>query len=860
MSDTDNKGRNVYIPKKKQNVFVPGGKRDQDAQEKRIVTAEQPALDAAPEPKNSTVILEEEPAPAAPEPKNSTVILEEEPATAAPEPKNSTVILEEEPAQAAPEPKNSTVILEEEPAQTAPEPKQGTILLEEEPVPAGKQGTIMLEEEAQGQHGTIFLEEDAPAGTPKVVASSQVMQGFGGRPQGGTPVFDDTERKQDEAFLRSKGFFRCLGCMQEYDTEHFNTCPYCGFVQGTKPREEYHLYPGAILSGRYVIGTVLGFGGFGITYRAWDLQLQSVIAIKEYYPVGQVNRIPGTKKVIRYSGKTGDAYDKGLARFLEEARNTAKFNQHPNIVHVFNFFEENGTAYMTMELLVGEDLLQYMKRHGGKISVPEAVSMFSYVADALKEIHAKGMIHRDLSPDNFFICQDSTVKLIDLGAARFSSAYDEKEKTIMLKVGMAPPEQYFKKGHQGPWTDVYALSASLYWALTGVEPEESTDRQKEDLLKPPSELNPEIPEQISKVIMKGMDLLPELRFQTMDEFRSALRGEKTVVENKTLVKRRRRRRTMLIAGGMAVALAGVAVGAGMYMMKRDEEYLSASNVSIWVPIAEDADEEEQEERWNQVLESFKADYPVVGISLKLIPEEDYADELEEALDAGKAPALFMSTGLSAEYDSSLADLEDTLERINRSDYYYMSEYERIYPEKNRLPMGFHVNTIYGNVILAEEGGALPAENDRAAFLEKKSMLFVGDTRDFYEMQENLRAVYSIVPPAEGEKLAVSFDTEWSVNEDADRKEKNAAKRILTYMMSPAGQQLLHIEGQNSLPMTKEQMEQYLTIYPQLSGLLENAESLPAVPSAEMESLKADLFKELITRDDMRERIAATEAN
>ena len=197
MSDTDNKGRNVYIPKKKQNVFVPGGKRDQDAQEKRIVTAEQPALDAAPEPKNSTVILEEEP------------------------------------AAAAPEPKNSTVILEEEPAQAAPEPKQGTILLEEETVPAGKQGTIMLEEEAQGQHGTIFLEEDSPAGTPKVVASSQVMQGFGGRPQGGTPVFDDTERKQDEAFLRSKGFFRCLGCMQEYDTKHFNTCPYCGFVQGT---------------------------------------------------------------------------------------------------------------------------------------------------------------------------------------------------------------------------------------------------------------------------------------------------------------------------------------------------------------------------------------------------------------------------------------------------------------------------------------------------------------------------------------------------------------------------------------------------------------------------------------------------
>ncbi|MCR5371018.1 MAG: protein kinase [Clostridium sp.] len=862
MGETDNKGRNVFIPKKKQNVFVPEG-RPQEPAEKRVRTLEQPALDAEEPPKQGTILLEEEPVPAAEPPKQGTILLEEEPAPAAETPKQGTILLEEEPVPAAEAPKQGTILLDEEPVPAAGAPKQGTILLEEEPAPAAgapKQGTILLDEEAQGANGIIFLDEDAPAGAPKIAASSQVINGFSGQPQAQKAAFDDTERKADAAFLKSRGFFRCLSCMQEYDTEHFKACPYCGFVQGTGPREEYHLYPGAILSGRYVIGTVLGFGGFGITYKAWDLQLQTVIAIKEYYPVGQVNRIPGTKKVIRYSGKTGNAYDKGLERFLEEARNTAKFNQHPNIVHVFNFFEENGTAYMTMELLVGEDLLQYMKRHGGKISVPEAVSMFSYIADALKEIHSKGMIHRDLSPDNFFICQDSTVKLIDLGAARFSSDYDEKEKTIMLKVGMAPPEQYFKKGHQGPWTDVYALSASLYWALTGVEPEESTDRQKEDLLKPPSMLNPEIPEQISKVIMKGMDLLPELRFQSMDDFRRALRGEKTVVENKTLVKRRRRRRTMLIAGGLAIALAGVAAGAGMYMMKRDEEYLSASTVSIWIPVPEDADEKEQEKRWNEVLQTFREDYPAVTVKLELIPEEDYTDDLADALEKGNAPALFMSTGLGAESEEYFADLEQTLERIDRGDYYYLSEYERIYPERKRLPMGFHENVVYGNVILAQDGKELPEKNDKEAFLAKESLLCVADTRDFYEMQENLRAVYTILPQEDPAKCGVAFDTEWSVYEEADRKEKNAAKRILTYMMSPAGQQLLHIEGQRSMPLSKEQLEQYLAVYPQLSVLLEEPEKLQVYTEQQLETMSEELFRELVTTEEIRDTISATEAS
>ena len=177
---------------------------------------------------------------------------------------------------------------------------------------------------------------------------------------------------------------RCMNCMKEYE-EGQAKCPRCGYVRGTRPREIYHLYPEMELADRYIIGTVVGFGGFGVLYRAWDRKLEHMVAIKEYYPAGMVTRIPGQKEVILYTGKKHDEYKNGLTRFLDEARNTARFSSNPNIVNVFDFFEENGTAYMVMEFLEGVSLKEYISRAGGRLPWQQAVEIGLRIIDALKD-------------------------------------------------------------------------------------------------------------------------------------------------------------------------------------------------------------------------------------------------------------------------------------------------------------------------------------------------------------------------------------------------------------------------------------------------------------------------------------------
>ena len=280
---------------------------------------------------------------------------------------------------------------------------------------------------------------------------------------------------------------RCLNCMEIFD-EVYGVCPHCGFIPGSPPKEAYHLFPGTVLRGRYIVGTTVGFGGFGITYRAWDKTLDKMVAIKEFYPNGLVNRVPGEKTVIIYSGNRANEFENGKIRFLAEARNMAMFNTHPNIVNVYEFFEENNTAYIAMEFLKGMSFKQYIAAQGGKIGWQTAVSVVLSVLDGLKEIHRAKIIHRDVSPDNIFLVptddgKDYRIKLIDFGAARFASGEEEKTLSIILKPGYAPPEQYRSKSRQGPWTDLYAVGAVLYRAITGIMPEEArrviSDRARE---------------------------------------------------------------------------------------------------------------------------------------------------------------------------------------------------------------------------------------------------------------------------------------------------------------------------------------------------------------------------------------------
>jgi serine/threonine protein kinase len=300
-------------------------------------------------------------------------------------------------------------------------------------------------------------------------------------------------------------------------------CPNCGWIEGTIPESPQHLTPGTMLHGKYLVGRVLGQGGFGITYLGWDLQLDMKLAIKEYMPRDFATRNTGEANITFFTGNVKYLFDNGLHKFLEEARILAKYNNHPGIVSVRDFFKENGTAYLVMYYLDGIDLKKYLEQVGGRLTYEQALSILSPVIDALSTVHRDGILHRDISPDNIYITTNREVKLLDFGAARHAMNDSNKSLSVILKPGYAPEEQYRSKGKQGPWTDIYATAATMYRVITGVVPPESLDRLEEDTLVPPSQLGVSIPPYAEAALIKALSLKAQDRFQSMELFQLSLK-------------------------------------------------------------------------------------------------------------------------------------------------------------------------------------------------------------------------------------------------------------------------------------------------------------------------------------------------
>ncbi|MCM1155994.1 MAG: protein kinase [Roseburia sp.] len=313
----------------------------------------------------------------------------------------------------------------------------------------------------------------------------------------------------------------CMGCMKELKQP--GVCPHCGYRADSAGAEGHYLRPYTILNGKYLVGRVLGEGGFGITYIGYDLNLEMPVAIKEFYPNGYVTRESGvTSMVSAYQGANLEAVSKWKNNFIREARTLAKCSHLSGIVGVKDFFEENGTAYIVMEYLDGMNLKSYVKANGGKVEITSLLRSLEPVMASLSKVHEYGLIHRDISPDNIMLLPGGAMKLLDFGAARDYASEDEKSLSVMLKPGYAPEEQYRTKGKQGPWSDVYAFAATIYKCVTGVTPPESMERMRQDELKRPSELGIFMNPQMENALLKGMEVYAEKRYQSMAEFMNAL--------------------------------------------------------------------------------------------------------------------------------------------------------------------------------------------------------------------------------------------------------------------------------------------------------------------------------------------------
>lgn len=298
------------------------------------------------------------------------------------------------------------------------------------------------------------------------------------------------------------------------------SCSVCGLTSGTYVPSPHHLPPGTILLDRYLVGRVLGEGGFGITYIGCDLRLELKVAIKEYYPVDRATRNSSASlEVTSFMGASAKSYERGKQKFLGEAQVMARMDKQQVIVGVRDFFEVNNTAYIVMEYIEGITFRELVEQKGGKISPEELFPMIEPLFGALTMMHEKGLIHRDISPDNLML-ENGKIRLLDFGCAREASRGTET-MTIALKHGYAPLEQYQQKG-QGPWTDIYALCATIYYCLTGKTPPQALDRITEDGLMIPSKLGIKLSESQEKALLRGMRVTPNRRFSTVEELRAAL--------------------------------------------------------------------------------------------------------------------------------------------------------------------------------------------------------------------------------------------------------------------------------------------------------------------------------------------------
>lgn len=537
----------------------------------------------------------------------------------------------------------------------------------------------------------------------------------------------------------------CMNCFSVKG--QYEVCPFCGYVEGTPPKQPHYLTPGTLLGNRFLVGTVIGAGGFGITYKCFDTTLGVTVAVKEFYPAGLVNRAPGERRVGLLSGDKESQYRERLERFLLEAQSVAQFGKAKDIVNVFDFFEENGTAYIIMEYIDGVLLKDYLDRQG-VIEPDVAMNIVMPIIEAVKKIHSKGIIHRDISPDNIFITNESEIKVFDFGAAQLNETQEGMAAEPVIKVGYSPLEQYRDKSRQGFYTDVYAVGAILYQMLTGVKPIESTEREVKDELKSPREMGVNISGNTDRAVMEALAVRPELRFQGIQQFQEALLNKRIAEYPKEKLRKRRRTRNWIIGSTVVAALA-VGVGVGLYstVLKPknpifDNTVKAGTQIVVWV---ENDDQKEQIDdlvkngfkkgesatKDEDIEKMWEEDEQVtVAVEVKKDMEEALAEAQKE--ESVSMPNMFLSDHVSNIGDYELASLDAVYAKLNADDYLYLSEYQKKFSSMEEMPTGIDTLLLYTCQIdydsdnTLEEKSSFVESEEESGTVELSELIFTGD--------------------------------------------------------------------------------------------------------------------------------------
>ncbi len=637
-------------------------------------------------------------------------------------------------------------------------------------------------------------------------------------------------------------------------------CMHCGYIAGTANFPEFMLQPQTGLWGRYIIGTILGIGGFGVTYRAFDTRLSRMVAIKEFFPQSLARRAPGDLTLRPFIGNTLDEFNIQKARFIAEGKSLIRFSNNQHIVNVLERFEDNGTAYIVMELLNGVTLKEHIEQKGGKLQKEEAEKILKQILLGVDAIHEGGVIHRDISPDNIFVTEDSNIKLLDFGAAKIEQK-EEWTQSVVVKKGYAPPEQYRQNMRQSNVTDLYAVGATYYRMITGITPEESIQRWEKDTLQKPSKLIPKLSVADDKFVMKSLALKPEIRFSTAKSMLTALEsGTGFDFPEKELTKRKIKHRALLFTAIIAIfavlgiagvrfseAAATIAPGTSSLdtSVAPQELYFATSSISTDIGQSE----------YTNLVDEFNRSTPHTVHLIEYEPSELYFSA--DKFDITNMP-----------FDGNYADLTPLLQTMYESNYYiiqddYLTETSTGDGGYYSMPIGFKYTNYYIDKNVAEQPStqlvsidevkqnhfdrgllaldysnimhlaeiAYPPMFVDAVFTPDNVAPMITELYDLYtdvisspdlamfstsrtsnivfQESKNSNNIYVV----EQDGVPVGVTTELYINDDISAAKKDAAMQFLDFCAGKKGQLILTVQNTSLLPVNRTAMEEYLQTYP-----------------------------------------------
>ncbi len=402
----------------------------------------------------------------------------------------------------------------------------------------------------------------------------------------------------------------CMGCMNEIE-DHLSTCPYCGFNETALRQESYYLDPGTIIGGKYIVGRVLSYGGHTVSYMGMDAEKNRKVIIKEYLPSDFSTRSEGEKEVTIYSGDGQQQFEQGLTNFLNEANRIQHLQNINGIAKVYDCISENETGYVISEYVEGHTLKEILE-NGKRYSAEEAANFIRKILQGLVEVHRMDIVHCDISPETIMITNSGDIKLTDFGATRYVTTANSKSLSIILKRGFAPEEQYRSKGVRGPWTDVYALGAVMYYMITGTVPQESVERALSDDLKEPSKLGISIPKNIENALMNALNVYQKDRTPSAEAFLAEL-NSREVKRIKVKQQKNKTGKIPVWAKALVAGLACVVVAGGVYIVRNTRN--SSTAISTDAMIMEDLTGKTKEE-----VDDYIAGLRNEGLEVELVDD------------------------------------------------------------------------------------------------------------------------------------------------------------------------------------------------------------------------------------------------